>query len=364
MMNTVTTNTSATSLPSLETLRRLSALRADVRHFFNRRGYLEVETPILRTTAAMEPHLVSFETRWAPPGKPSRTLYMHTSPEYAMKRLLGAHRSSLFQLARVFRNGEESDSHHREFTLVEWYRVDGDYTGLMDEMEELVRMLARAHAVDSAHRISPFSQEAEPVDLSRPFERLTVRDAFIEYAGLDPWAHADASSLASAARRRGVDTGDEWSWADVFHAVLLERVEPQLGTQGRATFLLDYPPRLAALARTRGEPDGTRVAERVELYMGGLELSNGFSELTDPAEQRARFEAEQEARRALGHPVHEIDEDLLAALEHCPTCAGNALGLDRLAMLLLGKTSIRDVIMVAGRNRGAGARTPSSDASR
>lgn len=333
--------------PALEILETRARILDATRRFFRLRGYLEVDTPILGPTASMEPHLVSFETEARGPDGGSPTpLYLQTSPEYAMKRLLGAHGRSIFQIARVFRNEEASRTHHHEFSMLEWYRVGADYRTLMDETEALVRALCLDHGQSRPRlrRIAPGGEPEGELDTTLAFERLTVREAFARYAGLDPWQHDDAASFATAARATGCDADDDWPWEDIFHLVLLERVEPRLG-HGRATFLIDYPPRLAALSRLRHEPDGHAVAERFELYACGLELCNGFSELVDAAEQRARFEAEQAERARLGRPVPAIDEALLEALGRCPPCSGNALGLDRLILLLCEKAELGEVLV-------------------
>lgn len=327
---------------SRATLIRRAAALDTLREFFRARGVLEVDTPILRPYASMEPHLASFQATWQARIAGPSTRYLHTSPEYAMKILLARHGLSLFQLARVFRDEPRSPTHHPEFTMLEWYRVGFDEHALMDETEALVRTLARHHALT----YPTLRWHDHIVDLAQPFERLSVHDAFVRYANIDLVACPDAPSLAHAARASGCDVGEDWGWDDIFHLILLERVEAHLG-HGRATFLFDYPARLAALARLRERPGHEPVAARFELYMAGLELCNGFWELTDSQEQRRRFEIEQGQRVALGRPPHALDEDLLKALESMPACAGNALGMDRFLMLLFGLDHIEDVISLA-----------------
>lgn len=322
--------------PSLAALEQRAECVQIIRGFFQGRGYLEVSTPILRRRASMEPHLVSFETALCLPNGEREQLYMHTSPEYGMKALLGEHGRSIFQIARVFRNEERSATHNHEFDMIEWYRVGEDYHFLMDETEALVRAVVSQRGANGCVRWRGYE-----VDVSAPFERLSVHEAFARYAGVDLDRCPDAASLRAAARAVGCEGGDDWGWDDVFHLLLLERVEPHLGMH-RGTFLYDYPAELAALAKVRRDP-ARAVAERAELYLCGLELSNGFTELTDPVEQRARFIAEQSARAALRRPVHAIDEELLSALAQMPECTGNALGLDRLLMLTLGCEHISGV---------------------
>lgn len=337
-------------MPALGHLRARAKGLGAVRGFFEARGYLEIETPILRATASMEPHLVSFETWLLLPGVgEKRCLYLHTSPEYAMKQALAAYPTqALFQVATVFRNEEHGPTHNHEFSLIEWYKPQADYRDLMDETEALVRAVIGAVRGDAGGSGVGLGVglgvcwRGEEADCARAFERLTVRGAFLRYLGLDLDALGEVEDLRAAARSVGSAPGDDWPWEDIFHLLMLDHIEPRLGV-GVPCFLIDYPPRLAALARLRALEHGAAVAERFELYVCGLELCNGFSELTDPTEQRARFEDEQRQRAALGLPVHALDEGLLAVLGALPPCAGNALGLDRLLMLALGAEAISQV---------------------
>lgn len=305
-------------------------------------GYEEVETPCLVPVPAMEPHLHAFEAPFVPEGGgPPRPLFLHASPEYAMKRLLAAGMPRIFQLARVFRNGELSRTHNPEFSLLELYRAGTDYAGVMEDLERVIEACARALSPDGTPRATRAGVE---LDLSAPFERLTVSEAFRRHAGVDLGACAgDAARLAEAARRAGHDAGAQGeSYDDVFFRVMLDAVEPRIGV-GRPTYLVDWPAPMAALARVKaGDP---RFAERFELYAGGLELANGYSELTDATEQRRRLVAEQEERRRLGRAVHAIDEPFLEAVARMPEAGGVAVGIDRLLMLLVGAESIEDVLL-------------------
>jgi lysyl-tRNA synthetase class 2 len=291
-----------------------------IRAFFKGQGFREVDTPLLVAHPGMEPHLEVFETRLAPAGARG---FLTTSPEYAMKKLLAAGLTRIFQVCKAFRNGEEVSSRHNpEFTMLEWYRADADYTAIMADCEGLLRRLAG----DS------LTYQGETIDLSGPFERLTVRDAFRRHAGVE-LGEIEAGTLA-----RGYQT-DGASWEQLFHQLFLNEVEPKLG-RPRPTILYQYPAEMAALARV---VDGH--AERFELYVAGVELGNAFSELTDPEEQRRRLEAEREERRRAGRVLYDIDEDFIAALAAgLPPSAGIAVGVDRLVMLLADRTSIRDVI--------------------
>ncbi len=315
-------------------------LAAAVREHLAARGYEEVETPCLVPAPGMEPHLAAFETRFLPEGGGAgASLWLHTSPEYAMKRLLARGLPRIFQLARVFRNGELSAHHNPEFTMLELYRAGADYRGVMEDLEELVG--ACALALCAGHEVCGPSG---PLDLAPGFERLPVADAFRARAGIDLAACGGrAERLAQAARSAGLDPGRPGdSFDDLFFRVFLERIEPGLGTS-RPVYLTDWPAPLAALARLK--PGDPATAERFELYAGGLELANGFSELTDAAEQRRRFLAEREERRRLGRPLVPVDERFLADLARMPPAGGVALGFDRLLMLLTGARTIGEVLL-------------------
>jgi lysyl-tRNA synthetase class 2 len=324
--------------------RARSALARRLRDGLEARGYLEVETPIAVPLAGQEPFLRPFETTFTPdlpvPAdgvQGARRLHLHTSPEYAMKRLLARGGfSRCYQLARVFRDGEISRSHNPEFTLLELYAAPGSADTVMADLEQLLFACAPEAPARKGH-----GRGSGSISLRPPFERVTSRDAFVRYAGFDPLP-LDAEALAQAARACGVRPAAGASWDDVFTQVLLERVEPALGID-RPTFLTDYPASQAALARLK--PSDPRVAERFELYAAGLELANGFSELCDAAEQRRRLEQEQELRRSLGREVFPLDERFLAALDHIPEAGGVALGFDRLLMLLTGAPTIADVLL-------------------
>jgi elongation factor P--(R)-beta-lysine ligase len=293
-----------------------------VRAFFDAAGFIEVETPLAVASPGMEPHLSAFEVASGQTPPSHRRLYLHTSPEYHMKRVLARHRAPIFQLCRCFRDEPASRLHHPEFTMLEWYRPDADYFALMDDCDALL-----AHLAVTLLGGAPLALPEGPVDLSSGCERLTVSEAFRRHAGFDPLALPELETLRAACGASGLTVPEHWSWEDAFHFALLERVEPRLG-RGRPTLLRDYPRCLAALSRIVGDH-----AERFELYVAGHELANAFSELVDASEQRARFQAEQREREALGRPVYPLDEALLDALHQLPPTAGIALGLDRLFLL-------------------------------
>ena len=313
-------------------------MNAAVRGFFAREGYLEVEPPALVARPGMELHIDAFEVPFVPQTGVGerRSLYLHTSPEYAMKRLLADGRSEpLFFLGKVFRNGEVSEAHNPEFTMLEFYRPFADYRAAMEDLENA--LAAVEQAVNPAARI-----------FTAPFERLTVREAMKRYAGIELSEHgSDGASLQRAAEANGIRIGGATTFDDVFFHIFLQKVEPQLGLK-RPTFLIEYPASMASLARLK--PDDPSVAERVELYSRGVELANGFSELTDGPEQRRRLVEEQQQRVALKRPVYQLDEPFLEAVARMPPSAGIAVGMDRVLMLLLDAKSIAEVLLFPARD--------------
>jgi len=310
-------------------LRRRALLTAATRAFFTARGYTEVETPYAVPTPGEEVHLAAFRTEHVSPTGERRPLFLHTSPEFAMKKLLAGGVGPIFQLARVWRNGEASDLHAPEFTMLEWYRPGADLDSLIAETLSFLRAVLPPTV----------TCRGVTTDLSR-FERLTLAEAFSRYVGADLLATADdAPSLAAAA---GTKLRPDESWEDLFFRLLLARVEPRLG-RTHPTFLTHWPAAQAALARR--DPADPRVAERFELFVCGIELANAFVELTDADEQRARFTADRARRHASTGPDWPMDEDLLAALAlGLPPSAGIALGFDRLAMIAAGAPRIADVL--------------------
>ena len=321
---------------------RNTALRA-VRRYFEAEGFAEVDTPALQVSPGLEPHLRAFATTLDEPGAGPRSFFLHTSPEFAMKKLLAAGVPKLFQLAHVFRNGERGATHHPEFTLLEWYRVGATYQTLMTDCERLLTTV-----IESVGE-SQYKWQGRAADPRQSWRRETMAGVFADRCGIDILATAPDPEqprldlLAAAARPLGIapHPGDDWD--DLFFRIFLERIEPTLGI-GAPTILADYPIAMAALARAK--PDDPRLAERFEVYVGGLELANGFSELTDPVEQRRRFERDRARKQARYGEAYPIDEDFLAALAAMPPSAGIALGFDRLVMLASGAARIDDVLWV------------------
>jgi len=316
-------------------LRRRARLVAETRGFFEARGYVEVETPCLVPVPGMEVHLQGFRSAYVPHlGRGgARELWLRTSPELALKKLLVAGAGPVFELARVWRNGEVSARHAPEFTMLEWYRPGLSFGGMMDEAEAYVRAVCP--------RVVGFA--GAECDLGLPFERVSVAEAFGRWCnGLDVLAtEGDAGLLREGAVAAGFAVREGEGWEELFFRLLLERVEPRLG-RGRATFLTHWPAPQAALARR--DPADPRAALRFELFVAGVELANAFDELTDVVEQRARFVRDVEERRRLYGGGWAVDEDFLAALEQgMPAASGIALGFDRLAMLASGARRIEDV---------------------
>ena len=290
--------------------RKNLARRADLLHwvrgFFAEGGYFEVETPVRIPVPLPEAHIeVIAADGWA----------LQPSPEICMKRLLAAGYEKIFQICKCFRKAERGRRHLPEMTMLEWYAVGETYLDLMTRCEELVLHIAQELGAGRSLRY-----QGRPIDLTPPWEKLTVADAFTRYGSL-----AMAAALAQGR----------------FDAVMGLEIEPRLGLE-RPVFLYDYPAERGSLARPK--PGDPCLAERFELYIGGLELCNGFSELNDAAEQRRRFAAEQELMQARGMPVHRLPEKFLAALSHMPPCAGNALGIDRLVMLFTDAAAIDEVV--------------------
>ena len=316
-----------------------SRIGAALRAWFAANGFVEVETGALAVSPGNEAHLHAFATALeGPDGAVAAPLYLRTSPEFACKKLLAAGEPRIVEFAKVFRNRERGALHAPEFTMVEWYRAGESYGSLMADCAALLREAAQA--AGTWH----FSFRGRSADAFAAPERFSVAEAFGRFAGIDLLAtlgegEADREALARAAVAAGIRIADDDSWGDIFSRVLVERIEPKLGI-GRATILDEYPAAQAALARPSHDP---RVAERFELYVCGVEVANGFAELTDPIEQRRRLEAEMaEKARRYGNR-YPLDEDFLAALAEMPDACGIALGLDRLVMLATGAARIEQV---------------------
>ena len=310
-----------------------------IRDFFTLEEFTEIETPIMVAAPGMEPNLSPFKTTLHDEKEKKADAYLVTSPEYPCKKMLAAGMEKIFSLGKVFRNKEpystdagETALHNPEFTMLEWYRAGEDYRTIMDDVERLVRFCNDA--------ISGSSPMARGLSLN-DWERVSVKEAFARI-GLDLDSLLNRGSMAVAATEKGYKIAPDDTFDDCFFKIFLSEIEPELGTE-RPTILYDYPVQMAALSRAK--PSDPRYAERFEVYAGGMELANAFSELTDPIEQRRRLEEESKLRGARGKDQPPVDEDFIAAVGEMPPSAGIALGVDRLVMLLAGASSIKDVIL-------------------
>lgn len=315
-------------------------LAAALRAFFTAENFIEVEPTALQVSPGNEAHLHAFTTELVTPDGRRMPLYLHTSPEFACKKLLAAGERRIVAFAPVYRNRERGPLHHPAFTMVEWYRAEEPYESVMGDCAAILRVAAETAGTKRvSFRGRTCDPHAEP-------HRITVVEAFDGFAGIDlaatlDGAHADRDGLAAAARAAGLRVAPDDTWSDIFSKVLVERVEPRLGND-RPSILCEYPSVEAALARPKG--DDPRFAERFELYVCGVELANGFGELTDPAEQNRRFVLEMEEKARVHGESYPIDQDFLAALAAMPEASGVALGFDRLVMLVAGAQHIEQVI--------------------
>ncbi|MBC2806071.1 EF-P lysine aminoacylase GenX [Rhizobium ruizarguesonis] len=318
-----------------------NAIQAALRGFFAREDFIEVDTAVLQVSPGNEAHLHAFATEALTTDGQRAPFYLHTSPEFACKKLLAAGEKRISCFAHVYRNRERGPLHHPEFTMLEWYRADESYESLM---MDCVRILALATETVKTGKLAYRGAESDP--FAGP-ERIGVAEAFERHAGIDLLASvaADGSTdrdyLAAETKRVGMRVADDDGWADLFSRVLVEKIEPHLGF-GRITILDEYPISEAALARPSARD--SRVAERFELYACGVELANGFGELTNAAEQRRRFEIEMAEKARVYGETYPIDEDFLAALSLMPEASGIALGFDRLVMLATGASRIDQVL--------------------
>jgi elongation factor P--(R)-beta-lysine ligase len=315
-------------------------IKGAIRAHFEAQGFVEVECGALAVSPGNEAHLAAFATEAIGPDGTRRRLYLHTSPEFTAKKLLAAGETKIFDFARVFRNRESGPLHALEFTMLEWYRAREDYSAVIADCLNLLNIAADTTGAGT------FSFRGRTCDPRAEAEKLTVAEAFSRHTGIDlmasltPTGQGLREVLASEASRAGIEVAESDNWTDIF-SKLLVLVEPKLGTP-RPTLLCEYPRCEAALARAT--PHDPRVAERFELYACGVELANGFGELTDPVEQRARFESEEAERQRIYGERYPIDEDFLAALAQMPPACGVALGFDRLVMLATGSRCLDDVL--------------------
>ncbi|MGL4976012.1 MAG: EF-P lysine aminoacylase EpmA [Bosea sp. (in: a-proteobacteria)] len=326
-------------------------IKGAFRGWFEARDFTEVECAALQVSPGNETHLHGFGTQLIDNTGQAHPLYLHTSPEFAAKKLLAAGEARIFDFARVFRNRERTALHHPEFTMLEWYRATAPYEALMDDCAKLLALAAQTAGVDE------FSWRGAMADPFAKPERLTLAEAFSRHCNIDLMASiaadgaTDRARLLADAHSIGLRTSADDSWSDLFSRILSDRIEPHLG-KDRATILCEYPVSEAALARPK--PGDPRVAERFELYVCGVELANAFGELTDAAEQRRRFEADMAEKQRIYGETYPLDEDFLDALAIMPSASGIALGFDRLVMLATHARRIEDVLWTPVADRGAG----------
>ena len=296
-----------------ERLKVRSKVISAIRNYFNEEGFIEAQTPLMVRALIPEPYIETFSI---PNAAGNQTLYLIPSPEVSLKRLLADGLERIYQMGPVFRKDERGERHLMEFTMLEWYRAGADYNGLMADCEALIQAAASA----SGHYGRSMTYSGVSIDITPPFKRMTVEEAFVEYAGWRPGPNPKQ---------------------DRFDEDMAAKIEPGL-PRNRPVFLVDYPASCASLARLK--PDDPNISERVELYAGGLELANGFTELTDPIEQEKRFRKGAALRKRLGLQEYPWPGEFLASLKKLPPCAGMALGVDRLLMLMTGAEKIDDVV--------------------
>lgn len=315
-------------------------IKAAIRSWFEEQDFVEVDTACLQVSPGNEAHLHAFATEFRSEAGRATPLYLHTSPEFAAKKLLAAGETKLFTFAPAFRNGEIGPLHSPEFMMLEWYRAGAPYQQLWDDCDRILKLAA------SVTGRSEWSWRQCSADVAGRCDHLSLDQAFMQLASIAlhetySAAGVDRDGLAVRVAAQGIRVADDDTWSDLFSRVLAEKIEPQLGV-GQPLILCEYPAHEAALARRMAERP--EVAERFELYVCGVELANGFGELTDAAEQRRRLEAEMDEKQRIYGRRYPIDEDFLAALASMPAASGCALGFDRLVMLATGASHIEQVL--------------------
>jgi len=321
-------------------------IKSALRRWFEDQGFTEVDTQCLQVSPGNEAHLHAFATELVGTDLARRTLYLHTSPEFAMKKLVSAGEERIFTFAPVFRNREQGALHSPEFTMLEWYRAGAPYEQLWEDCQTILRIAA---SVTGRHL---WNWRERTCDVGRDYEQTTLDEAFEQYAGISlretyTGKGVDREGLARRAAERGFRPAADDTWSDIFSKVLTEAIEPQLGLN-RPTVLDRYPIHEAPLARPL--PGQPQLAERFELYVCGVELANGFGELSDPDQQRLRLEEQMALKQRIYGDRYPIDDDFLAALSHMPPTSGCALGFDRLVMLATGATRVEQVIWTPHRS--------------
>jgi len=320
---------------------RLKIIRL-IRQFFEARGFAEVDTPIAVRCPDIEPHLNLVGAVLHDETGAAENFYLHTSPEYGMKKLLAAGYDKIFQISHCFRDFEESgDTHNPEFSMLEWYRAPGDYKEIMDDTQALFKFIGQALGKT---KIGDKNQ----TDIAGEWERVSMKELWQRYLNVNLDEYLTENKIRALSGELGYVMSPKDDFCDLFFKIFLNKIEPHLGIE-RPTIVYNYPAQMAALARL--SPTDSRYAQRFELYAGGLEVGNAFGELTDSGEQEARFLTEQAQRKQMGKPVPEIDKELINALKYVPTAAGIAVGVDRLAMLFAGVKSLKEVMFQTAREQ-------------
>lgn len=314
-----------------------------IREFFKKEGFHEVDTPLLVQSPGTEPYLEVFESELVTPGFENKKAYLLTSPELSMKKLLSAGMGSIFTICKSFRNGEGLSSFHNpEFSILEWYRVDADYTDVMKDCENLLLHILTVLKLNEDGK-NQLEYQGVIYDLSTSWERISVSEAFEKYAGVSKEDMLDEEKIVLIAKEKGYQVDEQTTWEEAYNQILLNEIEPHLG-KSKPTILYDYPASQAALSKKK-ESD-PRFAERFEFFIGGIELGNAFSELTDADEQEARMIADLQYRKKLGKVEYKMDSDFIEALRlGMPRTGGIAVGVDRLVMLFSNSASIKDTLL-------------------
>ena len=313
-----------------------------IRSYLKSQGMREVFTPVLVPIPSIEPNLDVFETTLTTSKGASHRAFLTMSPEYAIKKILSGGVGSVFEITRAFRNNEEvSATHNPEFTMLEWYRVEADYTHIMRDFEQL--FISVVSAVNPDVDLAKWVYQDETYNLSTPWPRWSVAEAFYTSCGINADTLLDEKDLLAAAKQKGYTVEETTTWEEIFYQLIFNEIEPAMKKTGQPVFLYDYPASQASLSRKKA--DDPRFAERFEVFLAGMELGNCFSELLDETEQRARFEADYKARQEAGKTLYPLDEDLLLALKSgLPTVSGIAVGVDRLVMLATNAATIAETL--------------------
>lgn len=326
---------------SIPQLRQRAVILKAIRDFFWEKGFLEVETPQLVPLPSLEPYLEVFETQLLDQNRQPSRAFLTSSPEYSMKKLLARGSGNLFQICKSYRNAEGVSSRHNpEFTILEWYRVEADYTDIMNDCEDLFRFIGKQLNIQDESHLLHFRGRTYRLD--EPWERISVSEAFEKYAFIDQSTLLDVTLLKKVGSKKGYEVNESTTWEEIYNQIFLNEIEPHLGKK-QPCILYDYPASQAALSRKKASDP--RFAERFEFYVAGLELGNAFSELTNWQEQLNRLQEDRQEKIRIGKTVFDIDQDFIAALKSgLPECAGIAVGIDRLVMLFTNADTIQETL--------------------